>query len=180
MIITDPVSISYLAVHYEDPIERFWALYLRTDGKHKLVANRLFTLNDVSGIEILWYKDGEDGAELLNRHIDHEKPLGIDKCMAARFLIRLLDLNAASGYVNASDCVDDNRACKDAEEQEKMREASRINDAAMAEFKKLIHEGVTELEIADQFHSALRLGESLLQLPPVHAGRFHRPSDAPG
>lgn len=38
MIITDPVSIAYLAVHYEDPIERFWALYLRTDGNHKLVA----------------------------------------------------------------------------------------------------------------------------------------------
>ncbi len=153
MIITDPVSIAYLAVHYEDPIERFWALYLRTDGNHKLVANRLFTLNDVSGVEILWYSDGEDGAALLNQYIEHESSLGIDKCMAARFLLRLLDLNAAPKYVNASDCVDDNRACKDAEEREKMREASRINDAAMAEFKKLIHEGVTELEIADQMEA---------------------------
>jgi len=39
---------------------------------------------------------------------------------------------------------------KDAEEQEKMRRASDINDAAMAKFRSLVHEGVTEREIADQ------------------------------
>lgn len=159
MVITDPVSIQYLAVHYENPMERFWALYLRSDGAHKLIANRLFTLNDISGVDILWYSDGEDGVELLNQYIDHTKPLGIDKCMHAKFLLRLLDLNAASSYRNGSDCVDENRACKDQEEQEKMREASRINDAAMAEFKKLVHAGVTELEIMDQLESIYkRLG----------------------
>ena len=71
MIITDPTSISYLAVHYENPIERFWALYLREDGQHKLVANRLFTLNDVSDVDILWYTDSEDGTAVLNPYIDH-------------------------------------------------------------------------------------------------------------
>lgn len=153
MIVTDPVSVQYLATHYEDPIERFWALYLRRDGRHRLIANRLFTLNDVEGVEIQWYSDGEDGVELLNGYIDHTKPLGIDKCMTARFLLRLIDLESAPRYVNASDCVDNVRARKDEEEQEKMRRSSRINDAAMAEFKKLIRPGVTELEIADQMEA---------------------------
>ena len=140
MIITDPTSISYLAVHYENPIERFWALYLREDGQHKLVANRLFTLNDVSGVDILWYTDSEDGTAVLNPYIDHSAVLGIDKVMSAKFLIRLMEQGAAAKYVNGSDCVDNIRSRKDAEEQEKMREASRINDAAMAKFKELVHE----------------------------------------
>ena len=37
-----------------------------------------------------------------------------------------------------------------AEEQEKMRVSSDLNDRAMAEFKKLIREGITEREVADQ------------------------------
>ena len=82
------------------------------------MENRLINLNDVSDVEILWYSDGEDGSALLNQYIDHESPLGIDKCMAARFLLRLFDLNAAQKYLIASDCVDDNRACKDSEELE--------------------------------------------------------------
>lgn len=156
MIITDPVSISYLAVHYENPLERFWALYLCENGAHKLVANRLFTLNDVSGIDILWHTDAEDGTVLLNQYIDHTKPLGVDKSMAARFLLRLMEQNAAPQYVNGSDCVDVIRAQKDAEEREKMRESSRINDAAMAKFKELVHPGITELEIAQQMEAIYR------------------------
>ena len=42
------------------------------------------------------------------------------------------------------------RGVKDAEEQTKMRIASDINDRAMEEFRKLIREGVTEREVADQ------------------------------
>lgn len=159
MVITDPVSIAHLAVHYENPMERFWALYLREDGAHKLIANRLFTLNDVSGIDILWYSDSEDGTVLLNSCIDHTKPLGVDKEMAARFLLRLMEQGAAPEYVNGSDCVDRIRAQKDEQERELMRASSQINDAAMAEFKKLIRPGVTELEIAEQMEGIYkRLG----------------------
>ena len=97
MIITDPTSISYLAVHYENPIERFWALYLREDGQHKLVANRLFTLNDVSGVRYpLVRTDSEDGTAVLNPYIDHSAVLGIDKVMSAKFLIRLMDAGRGS------------------------------------------------------------------------------------
>ena len=168
MIITDPTSISYLAVHYENPIERFWALYLREDGQHKLVANRLFTLNDVSGVDILWYTDSEDGTAVLNPYIDHSAVLGIDKVMSAKFLIRLMEQGAAAKYVNGSDCVDNIRSRKDAEEQEKMREASRINDAAMAKFKELVHEGMTELQIADQMEAIYKsLGAEGYSFDPV-------------
>ena len=40
--------------------------------------------------------------------------------------------------------------CQNTEEQKKMRISSAINDKAMAKFKGLIHEGVSEKEVADQ------------------------------
>ena len=134
LVITNPHSICYLAGHYEEPIERFWALYLNESGSHRLIANRLFTLSEVSGIEILWYEDGQDGAELLASCVEHDKVLGVDGGMRARFLLRLMDLNAASGYRTASDCLDTVRAHKDEEEKALMRRASEINDKAMTRF----------------------------------------------
>lgn len=184
MIVTDPLSIRYLAEHFENPAERFWALYLRTDGAHKLVANRLFTLDDVSGVEILWYTDAEDGTEKLYPYLDHSAKLGIDKRMPACFLIRLMEQDAAAGYCNGSDCVDVIRAHKDEEEREKMREASRINDAAMQEFCGLIRPGVTELEIAEQMEAIYRkLGASGHSFDPLvgfggnAAGGHHGPDE---
>jgi Xaa-Pro dipeptidase len=76
--------------------------------------------------------------------------LGVDKDLKARFLLPLFELKAATGFVNTSLAVDSTRAVKDEEEQALMREASRVNDLAIQELKKLVHEGVTEKEIADQ------------------------------
>ena len=44
LLVTDPTSVFYLTGHYEEPWERFWALYLSGNGRHKLVSNRLFSL----------------------------------------------------------------------------------------------------------------------------------------
>ena len=52
LLITAPSSIFYLTGHYEEPLERFWALYLRKDGAHRLVSNRLFSLPEVNEIGI--------------------------------------------------------------------------------------------------------------------------------
>ena len=60
--------------------------------------------------------------------VDPAAPLGIDKEWPARFLIPLMEAHPDMRVVLSSDCVDDCRACKDAEEQALMRTASRIND----------------------------------------------------
>lgn len=168
MVVTNPYSINYLIKHYEEPIERFWALYLNNKGEHCLIANRLFTLDEVNGIEILWYEDGQDGVAFLNERIDHKKKLGIDGEMKARFLLRLMELDAAPDYCTSSVCMDNVRACKDEEEIEKMRRASAINDAAMEEFKKLIRPGVTEKQVADQMLDIYRkLGADGFSFKPL-------------
>lgn len=184
MVITNPHSIHYLAGHYEEPYERFWAFYLNQDGRHSLIANRLFTLDEVTGTEILWYEDGEDGVEVLNTCIDHQKPLGVDDGMTAKFLLRLMELNAASGYKLSSCCMDSVRAHKDKDEQDRMRRASAVNDAAMAEFKKLIRPGVSEKEIVDQMLAIYKKlgGEKFSFSPSVGFGGnaangHHEPDD---
>lgn len=42
MIVSDPLSIRYLTGVWVDPYERLYALYLRTDGKHRFFLNNLF------------------------------------------------------------------------------------------------------------------------------------------
>ena len=83
-------------------------------------------------------------------YLDKESPLGVDKDLKARFLLPLMEMEAAAGFVSSSIAVDRTRGVKDEEEQDKMRTASDINDKAMAVFKTLIHEGVTERQVADQ------------------------------
>lgn len=150
MLIVDPMSIYYLTGVYVAPFERFYGLYLREDGKHAFFLNRLFTVPEEVGIEKVWYSDTDDAMAIVARYLDNNKPLGVDKELKARFLLPLMEMQAAAGFVNASLAVDRTRGIKDAEEQEKMRVASDINDKAMAQFKTLIHEGVTEKAVADK------------------------------
>lgn len=150
MLIVDPMSIYYLTGVYVEPFERFYALYLREDGRHVYFLNRLFTVPEDTGVEKVWYSDTDPVTDIVAGYLDKESPLGVDKDLKARILLPLMEMKAAAGFVNSSIAVDITRGVKDEEEQEKMRTASLINDKAMAEFKKLIHEGVSEREAAEQ------------------------------
>ncbi|RGY98401.1 aminopeptidase P family protein [Clostridium sp. AM58-1XD] len=149
MIISDPSAIFYLTGYYHFPWERLYALYLSETGGHKFFLNTLFTVPDDLGVEKVWYADGEDGVKLIADAADHNKPLGIDKDFPARFLLPLMNYNAAASYHVASQCVDRARALKDEEERECMRKASLLNDACMKRLPSMIKEGMTELEAAD-------------------------------
>ena len=148
MLIVDPMAIYYLTGVQVAPFERFYGLYLRADGGHVIFLNRLFHVPEELGIEKVWYSDTDPVMEMVASRMDGEQALGVDKELRAGFLIPLQELKAAKGFVLASSAVDDTRGVKDEEEQEKMRASSHINDLAMAEFKKLIREGITEREAA--------------------------------
>ena len=184
MLIVDPMAIYYLTDVFVAPFERFYGLLLRADGKHAFFLNRLFTVPEEVGVEKVWYSDTDSAADIVAPYLDKEAALGVDKELKARFLLPLMEMGAAKGFVNASLAVDTTRGVKDEEEQEKMRAASRINDMAMAEFKKLIHEGITEREAADQMLKIyLDLGadgfsfEPLVAFGPNAADPHHAPDD---
>ncbi len=150
MVISDPCSIYYLTGKMIKPGERMLALYINKNGGNKIFINNLFTVTEDLGVEKVWFTDNDDGAEIMSKFTDSTKPLGIDKNLAARFLLRLMDCSAGTKYVNSSACVDKVRACKDSEEAELMREASRVNDFAMGEIIKRVKPHITESELASQ------------------------------
>lgn len=170
MLIVDPMSIYYLTGVYVAPFERFYGLYLNADGHHAFFLNRLFSVPEEVGVKKVWYTDTDPVMNLVAEYLDPQVPLGVDKDLRAVFLLPLIESGAAAGFVNASAAVDTARGIKDSEEQEKMRRSSAINDAAMAEFKNLIHEGITEKEAAEQMLAIYRrLGADGFSFEPLVA-----------
>lgn len=156
MLVCDPRSIQYLTGAYVEPGERFLGLALSVGRKPVLLLNELFGAPDGIPCDVRAFKDTDDPLALAAELFDPARPLGCDKNLAARFLIPLMERDAASGFVLASDAVDDARAIKSAAERDLMRAASRTNDAGMARFKELVREGVTEAEVAGQLEGIYR------------------------
>ena len=184
ILIVDPMSIYYLTGIYNEPFERFYGLLLRADGAHALFLNRLFNVPEDVGVTKVWYSDTDPVMEIVSGYIDHTQVLGVDKEMKVRFLLPLMERGAAAGFVNASKAVDFTRGIKDIDEQKLMQTASAINDRAMDRFKDLIHEGVTEKQVADQMLQIyLDLGADGFSFPPIvsfganAADPHHMPDD---
>ncbi|MBQ0001289.1 MAG: aminopeptidase P family protein, partial [Clostridiales bacterium] len=184
MLVVDPMSIFYMTGVMVIPMERFYGLLLKADGNHVFFLNKLFTIPEGVELEKEWFSDTDPVTEIVARHLDKNEKLGVDKDLKARFLLPLMECGAAAGFVNTSLAVDTTRGIKDEEEQAKMREASRINDEAMARFKTLIHAGVTEKEVAEQILPVyLELGAEAVSFRPIvsfganAADPHHEPDD---
>ena len=147
LLVTDHLSIYYLTGLYVAPFERFWCLLVKTSGPHTLFANRLFALGE-TGFPTVTFSDNDDVAALVAPHIA-PGPLGVDKNMAARFLLPILAACPQARAVLGSGCVDSVRAQKDEAEKALMRRASEINDQCMEKLAAYIREGITERECAD-------------------------------
>jgi Xaa-Pro dipeptidase len=185
MIITDPASIFYLTGRWIHPGERLIALYI-SRGKCRLVINKLFPVYEDLGVEKLWYSDTDDYIGILSGVTDHNAPLGVDKNLAARFLLPLMDRKSAKTYVNGSVFVDEARASKDEKERELMAIASVLNDKGMERFRQLVKPGVTEREISEQLEKIYQeLGAEGHSFPPIVcfgancADPHHEPDDTP-
>lgn len=157
LLVCDPRSIQYLTGAYVEPGERFLGLLLRAgESRPTLFLNKLFTAPEGVEADVVAFNDTDDPIALLAERCDAAAALGCDKNLPARFLIPMMERNVAAGFALASDAVDDARAIKDDEERALMRAASATNDAAMARFRELVHEGATEQEIAGKLEDIYR------------------------
>lgn len=147
MIVSDPTSIFYLTGKWIHPGERMLALYLNVKGDHKLFVNELFPIEEDLGVDLVFYNDIQDGVEILSKYVDKSQVMGIDKVWPSRFLLRLMELEGGSRFVNSSFIVDHIRMIKDKKEQELMRESSRLNDIAMDRLVPYVTKGLTEEEL---------------------------------
>ncbi len=150
VLITDPAAIHWLCGKRFYPGERFLGLLLREGKEPLLYLNELFPLNEDLGIRRISFSDTDDIIGLIAEQTDPDQALGVDKNMTARFLLPMMERKTAKSFFSGSLAVDRARAVKDADEQAKMRKASLVNDKAMAVFKTLVHDGVSEKEVADR------------------------------
>ena len=167
MIVTDPMSVKYLTGCYVDPGERFFGLYL-SEGRFVLFVNTLFTVDPPDWCELVCFSDMEDVVPLIAARVDSSRPLAVDKNMVARFLVPLMELEAAPSFPLGSFAVDRARSIKTEGERDAMRRASAMNDECIAEFARLVRPGVSEREIALQLEGIYRAhGAEGHAFPPI-------------
>lgn len=170
LLISDPMSIYYLTGYYNEPGERFFALYLNEAKQLTIFLNELFPDFEFEGIQQVRLNDTSDISESLAKTLNSDQKIGVDKNLPARFLLPMLENHLAKDFINGSSLVDNVRAIKDEIEQEKMLAVSAINDQAMAKFKQLIVPGVTEKSVANQILSIyLELGADDISFTPIVA-----------
>lgn len=184
LIVSDPRSIQYLTGAYVEPGERFLALVLVEGRTPTLFLNELFTAPCGLPCTVEAFNDTDDPLARVAELLCADEPCGCDKNLAARFLIPLQERGAAASFALGSFAVDDARSIKDGTEAQLMRAASATNDAAMARFRELVCEGVTEIEVARQLEDIYReLGAQGHSFDPIvsfganAADPHHMPDD---
>ena len=144
IIVTSPESIFYLTGKMIRPGERLIALYLNSEGNHKLIVNKLFPIHENLGVDIVWYDDIENPIDKLSNIIKKGEVLGVDKNWPAQFLMDLMDRNIVKAFVNSSPILDTLRMIKDEEEIQIMKESSKINDEVMLKLWNNLKPGYSE------------------------------------
>ena len=183
LLVNDPWSIYYLTGFYADMFERFCGVLLARDCEPVILVNALHQLAEYDNARVAYHTDTDVVTDAIAREIDPTKPLGIDTVMRSGFLMPLMERHAASEFFLGDFAVTAARTHKDATEQELMRVSSTANDAVMADAIKLVHEGVTEREIADQMLGLYRKhGCEGFSFPPIvsfgaNAGDPHHEPD---
>ena len=183
LLVNDPWSIYYLTGFYADMFERFCGVLLARNCEPVILVNALHQLPEYDNARVAYHTDTDVVADAIAREIDPTKPLGIDTVMRSGFLMPLMERHAASEFFLGDFAVTAARTHKDAAEQELMRVSSAANDAVMADAIKLVHEGVTEREIADQMLGLYRKhGCEGFSFPPIvsfgaNAGDPHHEPD---
>lgn len=154
-IISDPDALNYFIQKRFSCGERLVALVVEQVGKPKLFLNELFPCDELESAELNRIKDTDDAVVLLARQLNGPV-IGIDKVWPSGFLLKLMKEKPACQYVDGAELIDLIRSIKSEQEQQKMREASRLNDAVMDRVRTLIQPGITEKQLETQINAAFR------------------------
>lgn len=150
-LVSDPNAIFYFTGTRFSPGERLLALVVKQDGSWKLCINILFPYE--GAVPTLWYSDAQDGVQLLSEELTGT--VAVDKGFPARFLLRLQQVKPELKLVLGT-VIDEVKAIKTPQEQEKMLRASCFNDSVMARVAKRIQVGKTEARLREEIDEIFR------------------------
>ena len=168
MIVSNRYSIYWMTGVMIEPGERMYAIYLNTNGNNKAFVNNLFKTEAHLCMDMVFYDDTDDGVKIISEYTNHEEALGIDKNWPSGFLIKLMNYNGASAYVDGSAIVDFERQVKDEKEQELMRISSQLNDMAMERLVPLVGKGYSEEELVSMLKDIYKeLGCDGISFEPI-------------
>jgi Xaa-Pro dipeptidase len=143
-----------------------------------MLANLLYK-DQVAGLpvgELVFWKDGEDPFALLRREIERRrwpvKRIALEARTPALFSLPLAEEFPHSGFTLGSPLTDPLRLCKDKEELDLIRRASRIADQALAALidRGRYWLGRTEAQFRDALVAELAAGGVKAWEPIVAAG----------
>ena len=146
-LIYDQYHLKYLLNLDFEVGERFIGLLIQENKEPLLILNKLFPKPD--DLYVIQYEDHQDPIELLAPYLK-DNTLGIDGQMPSRFMLPLIQ----KGYhlLDISTNLADLRAIKNETEQEKLIQASLLNDAIMEKVKTWIQPGISEKELSDKIN----------------------------
>lgn len=150
-LVSDPNAIAYFTGTRFSPGERLLALLVKKDGSCKLCINILFPYS--GDVPTLWYSDAQNGVVLLSEELSGT--VAVDKSFPARFLLRLQAVKPELKLILGT-VIDEVKAIKTPEEQEKMLRASQVNDSVMEKVAALIQPGKSELQLQQEIDGIFR------------------------
>lgn len=176
-LISDPNAICYFTGTRFWPGERMLVLLVKRDGSCTLFLNKLFPYGEE--IPTQWFSDAQDGVALLAQQLSGT--VAVDKSWPARFLLHLMELKPTL-HLTTGTVIDEVKAIKTPEEQEKMAAASRKNDAVMAEVAGLIAPGKSEAQLRDEIDAVFHRIAGPVSFPTIVAFGDHAadPHGEPG
>ena len=146
VLVSDPVMIEYLIGVRFHPGERFLGLLVKRSGS-VLFLNSLFPVEPID-LEIVRITDDQDPLAMVAKRITGDT-LYVDHALASGFLLGLMQRLPLVSY-RTDTLMDQLRSVKSPDEIEKMRQASKTNDAVMAKVPSILKEGITERQVHDQ------------------------------
>ena len=150
-LISDPNAICYFTGTRFSPGERLLALVVKRDGSCKLCINILFPY--AGDFQTLRFSDVQDGVALLSEELTGT--VAVDKSFPCRFLLRLQQVKPELKLILGT-VIDEVKAIKTTEEQEKMLHASQVNDSVMEQVAALIQVGKSEAALQQEIDSLFR------------------------
>lgn len=160
-LVTRPVAIGYLTGLFLNPHERFFALYVPSDGASTLFGPALEQANLAStGLRVELVADGvSPGGALRAAGLGTPRSLLVERdviplAWAADAAGALGQEVAALG--DATPLVTGLRIRKDEAERERLREAARRLDQATEHARALVRPGITERQMADGIERYMR------------------------
>lgn len=162
------------------PLERMYVLYIRADEIPVMIYGNVNGTVMVQGAETISYGPKDNPVRIL---ADRLSPgtVGVDREWAARFLLPLMEYRPDIKLILGANAIERVRMVKEPEEQEKMRQASRMDDRVFERGIQSITGEETELELSNRmgrfFEEAIgkHMGVSMVAFGSHAANPHHSP-----